>query len=30
VSEAITAARMYAQGTKWERDVARIVWETGP
>lgn len=27
VSEAITAVRLYAQGTKWEREVDRIVWE---
>jgi|GEM_PF-5932192 len=28
VTEAIESARLYAQGTKWEKDVGRIVWET--
>lgn len=30
ISEAINAARAYSMGTKWERDVARIVWEATP
>lgn len=30
VSEAINLLRLHVQGTKWERDVDRIVWEASP
>lgn len=30
LTEAIAAVRIYAIGTKWERDVEKIVWEAEP